>query len=99
MKAGDADQQKRPQEAFCRHTQQHAGPYLPAVVGDVMPGQQAHRGENREQKIGSETEHVEKLPQPDVRTISWGPVAQQQYASLVRQDQRQRKNQARERGS
>ena len=62
-----------------------------------MPRQEPDHGERRQQEIRTETEGVQKLPQPHVGPIAGRSAAQQQHAPLVGQHQRHRKQKARQR--
>ena len=66
-------------------------------MGQILPGEQPHDGEERQQEILAESQGIQQMAEPDIGAVAGRPPAQQQDSALVRQNQRKRKKQARER--
>ena len=64
---------------------------------DVVPGQEAEHREDGKEEILAETEHVEEVAKPHVGAVAGRTAAEEKHAPFVREDERERENEARER--
>ena len=80
-----------------RHSNEHPRIEAPAVVFDMLPGEQAEDREHREEEILAESNRIEEVPQPDVGAVTGGTSPQQQHAPFVREHERENEDEARQR--
>ena len=97
MQSGDPHEHDGQEETFGHHADEHPRTEPPAVVLHMLPGEEPEHREHREEKIGPETKGIEEMPQPDVGAVAGRSPPQEEHAPLVREHEREREDETRQR--